>query len=215
MSFLKDIGIGSLIGGPIGGVLGLQKNRADRAVDAQVNASNQANATLWKMYDQTRQDQMPWMQAGQGGLNALMGLYGLNKGSDGSWSMGSNPEAGMAALRMDPGYQFRLQEGQRAIENGAAARGGLLSGNALRAVTRYGQDYGSNEFGNLANRYSSLAGVGQSAAGNIGNLGANTASNVGNNLLGAGQARASGYMNQYNMAGNLMNQGFKLLGSKI
>ena len=45
-----------------------------------------------------------------------------------------------------PGYTFRLAEGMKGVENSAAARGGLLSGAALKATQRYGQDFASNEY---------------------------------------------------------------------
>lgn len=49
-------------------------------------------------------------------------------------------------LNADPGYQFRMDQGQKALENSAAVRGGVLSGAQLKAATRYGQDYGSQEY---------------------------------------------------------------------
>ena len=52
----------------------------------------------------------------------------------------------------DPGFKFRLQEGQKALERSAAARGTLLTGGTAKAVQRYGQDYASNEYGNVYNR---------------------------------------------------------------
>ena len=52
----------------------------------------------------------------------------------------------------DPGYQFRMDEGSRAVESGAAMRHGLGSGAAMKALTEFGQNFGSNEFGNVYNR---------------------------------------------------------------
>ena len=49
----------------------------------------------------------------------------------------------MSDFTRDPGYQFRQQEGQRGVENSAAARGGILSGGALKAISRYNQDFAS------------------------------------------------------------------------
>jgi hypothetical protein len=62
------------------------------------------------------------------------------------------------AMRDDPGYQFRLDEGQKGIERTAAARGGVLSGAAVKAAERFGQDYASNEYGNSFNRYQTTRG---------------------------------------------------------
>jgi hypothetical protein len=56
----------------------------------------------------------------------------------------------------DPGYLFRLSEGQKVLENSAAARGGLLSGQTGKALQQYGQNFASNEFGNIYDRYTRL-----------------------------------------------------------
>lgn len=60
---------------------------------------------------------------------------------------------GMQDFEADPGYAFRLSEGQKALERSAAARGGLQSGSALKAATRFGQDMGSQEYANAFSRY--------------------------------------------------------------
>jgi len=109
----------------------------------------------------------------------------------------------------DPGYQFRIGEGQKQIESSAAARGGLLSGAAAKALTKYNQDFASNEYGNVYNRFrtnqgdvfnrlASLAGVGQTATNQTQQAGENYASNAGNALQYGGTARASGYAGQAN-----------------
>jgi hypothetical protein len=110
----------------------------------------------------------------------------------------------------DPGYAFRLKEGQRLLENSAAARGGLLTGSTAQDIQRYGQDYASNEYSNVYNRalgeymnryniynqdqttqfnrLATMSGVGQTAAGQLVNAGGNAANNATNILLtSAGQ----------------------------
>jgi len=52
----------------------------------------------------------------------------------------------------DPGYQFRLGEGERALEQSAAARGVINSGGTLGDLVRFGQQFASNEYGNVYNR---------------------------------------------------------------
>lgn len=99
----------------------------------------------------------------------------------------------------DPGYEFRMAEGQKALERSAAARGGLQSGGTLKALGRYGQDYASNEYSNAYNRFnadrdrrfnrlSSLAGGGQTASQNVGNAAQAYGQNAGNNMMGAANA---------------------------
>lgn len=51
-----------------------------------------------------------------------------------------------------PGYEFRLQEGLRGTEAGVATRQGAASGAAMKALNRYGQNFGSNEWNNFLNR---------------------------------------------------------------
>jgi hypothetical protein len=128
----------------------------------------------------------------------------------------------MQQFQQDPGYGFRLSEGQKALDRSAAARGGLISGGALKAAQRYGQEMGSQEYTNAFNRYQternarlnplqSLAGVGQTATNQLGQAGQNYATNAGQALGAAGQAQASGYIGMANAAagglGQYMNYG--------
>jgi hypothetical protein len=110
----------------------------------------------------------------------------------------------MSDFEADPGYAFRMKEGLKGLDQQAAARGGLISGNALRAAQQYGQDLGSQEYQNAYNRYQtnranvlnplqSLLGQGQSSANTLGSAGQTYASNAGSTMMAAGNARASGY----------------------
>jgi len=112
-------------------------------------------------------------------------------------------------MTADPGYAFRLSEGQKALDRQAAARGGLISGGALKAAQRYGQDMGSQEYTNAFNRYQqeraaklqplqSLAGVGQTTAANLGSAGAANANAMGNYLTGGAAASAAGQIGAAN-----------------
>jgi len=53
-----------------------------------------------------------------------------------------------SSVRNLPGYQFNFDQGMKALDNSAAARGGALSGNALRGATEYGQGYADSQWGN-------------------------------------------------------------------
>jgi hypothetical protein len=124
----------------------------------------------------------------------------------------------MARFQTDPGYAFRLREGLKALDRSAAARGGLLSGAQLRGVTEYGQDLASQEFTNAFNRYQaerqarlnplqSLAGMAQTSANTLTGAAGTLGSNIGANIIGAGNARASGYMGTANALSNALGQG--------
>ncbi len=108
-----------------------------------------------------------------------------------------------------PGYQFRLAEGEKALQRAQTAGGRRLSGRAVKEGQRYAQDYASGEYGNYLDRLYRLAGFGSSAVGTSAAAGTQTAANVGaaygrgygtqaNALLAGGQAAANrwGALNQ-------------------
>tara|TARA_R110000868_G_scaffold120523_2_gene320078 strand:- start:242 stop:1033 length:792 start_codon:yes stop_codon:yes gene_type:complete len=176
------------VGGAIGGALGSafdQSNAASSAAGATGAAANQATQLQQQMFQQNQQNQTPYLQAGQTGLNALIPLAT------------NYQKFGMDQFQQDPGYAFRLSEGQKALDRQAAARGGLISGGALKAAQAYGQNMGSQEYTNAFNRYQaerqaqlgplqSLAGIGQNAANNLGNAGQQYGQYVGNALMNQG-----------------------------
>ena len=55
-------------------------------------------------------------------------------------------------MAADPGYQFRLQQGQEALERSGAARGVTNTGGPLRNILDYGQQAASQEYGNVFGR---------------------------------------------------------------
>jgi hypothetical protein len=108
-----------------------------------------------------------------------------------------------------PDYNFRRSEGLRGIENTAAARGGALSGNALRGISDFSSNLAGGEFGNYFNRQASLAGIGQAATTTGAGIGANYAANSSNALMAGGDARASGILGKgasWNNAANGIQQ---------
>lgn len=116
---------------------------------------------------------------------------------------------GMSDFEADPGYAFRMSEGNKALERSAAARGGLMSGRAMKDITRFGQDMGTQEYGNAFNRFQinrtnklnplmALAGVGQTATNQVANAAGEYGRGAGETIQGAGNARASGYVGRAN-----------------
>lgn len=173
------------------------------AADAQLQGSRESSAAQERMFNKQVELQAPWRAAGEQALNKLTPLA-LNY-----------EKFGMDKFNADPGYAFRLSEGQKALDRQAAARGGLISGGALKAATRYGQDMGSQEYTNAFNRYQteraaqlqplqSLAGVGQTSANTLTQAAGNLGAAEGANAIGAGNARASAYVGGANaMSGGL------------
>lgn len=160
------------------------------------------------------------IQNGQFGGSALnhYNQYGKNEGRQGGVTQtgGTTSGTGMAGFVASPDYQFRLNESQRALTARNAALGIQDSGAAQKAAIQYAGNLASGEFNNYANRLSSLAGVGQTAAQNTAQLGQNYANAVGNIGMNNAQNLASSYQqqgaNSANMWGNLAGIGSGLLG---
>lgn len=167
----------------------------DKALESQQQGADSANRTMKEMYDQQRADMEPWRQAGSGAVKQMQGDF------MGNW-------------QQDPGYQFRLSEGNKAINNAAAARGMGNSGATMKALSRYGQDYASGEYDKAYNRnfnrLSTLAGFGSQAANtNSANAG-NYGQSVANNYLGMGNANANANLASSNREKQLTNQGLQM-----
>ena len=187
---------------------GIQADAARGAADSTLQATRETNDLIRGIDERNRADFAPWRQAG------MTALGQLTSGTQ----PGGQFDQRFDASRMydDPGYQFRLAEGEKALSRAAAAGGRFDSGRSLRELTRYGQDYASGEYGNAYNRFrtdqsdrfgrlSSLAGLGssatQSAAAGSAGAGAQMAGNTmagtgaaNNALMGGSAARASGYV---------------------
>lgn len=184
MSFLGTLlggAAGFMLGGPTGAMMGASlgggvdaSNAAAKAANIQANSADQATQLQRDMFNKQVELQQPYQEAGVNALNKM--------------------QSGNVMGMMDPSYQFRLGEGLKAIDRQAAARGGLISGGALKAAQRYGQDYASTEFGNAYNRLASLAGIGQTATNTMGNAAGQFGVNAGNNMMAGANARASGYV---------------------
>ncbi|HLA60904.1 MAG TPA: hypothetical protein VK626_01540 [Nitrospiraceae bacterium] len=130
------------------------------------------------------------------------------------------PAAGAAPLSApdyssffkSPDYQFRQQQGTQGIENSFSASGGAKSGNALKALADFNSNLASGEFGNYFNRQAALAGVGQTATGQVGAAGVAAGGQIGNSLIAGGDARASGIAGQYNAIGTGLSGAAQGLG---
>jgi len=178
---------------------------ANKAAKAQLQGAREGAAAEREMFERQVELQEPFRQVG---VNALPDLVAASQ---------YDPFT-IDKFQADPGYGFRLKEGIRALENSAAARGGLLSGNTMRGITRYGQGLASEEFGNAFNRYQAgfasrlnplqaLAGVGQTSSNTLSNAAGQLGSSLSNLAVGAGNARASGYAGTANALASGIGQG--------
>ena len=193
----------------------------------QLAQNAEALAFQTKMYEQTREDFAPYRASGTANLNQLNTLLGIG-GNTGAADYGRFRTADFTpadfAANKDPGYAFRISEGLKAIDRQAAARGGLISGNALKAASGYSSDLASQEYNAAFNRFQTIRGntlqpfqvgaaAGQSAAAmqgqanlNFGSAGANAASanNAAYGQFGQGATGAYGTLGTgtYNAIGN-------------
>lgn len=184
----RNVGVGAL--GQIAGLYGLPFSSDPNY--GSPSASGQPPSGFWS-------NAMP--MSGQGGGPAV----GTPTGA---------PQAGnFRNFFASPDYQFRLGEGNRAIEQSAAARGLLGSGSTLRDLTQYSQGLASSEYGNWFNRLAGIAGLGQTANAANAQAGQNYAANYGQNMTNIGNARASAYQSYGNALGGLASAGAYGLGS--
>lgn len=108
-------------------------------------------------------------------------------------------------LRSRPGFQFQFDQGLDAIDQSAASRGMLLSGAQQRALTEYGQDYGSNAYDKELNRLSLAMGGGQVATNATNQAAGAYGAQTSANALNLGNARASAYQQQGQASANAFN----------
>ena len=198
--------LGSAAVGAAASILGgkSQSDAAKKAAKAQTKATKATIAQQERALERQIGLQEPFRQTG---VNAL---------ADYATASQYTP-FGMDQFNADPGYQFRMSEGLKALERSAASRGILQSGGTLKDITRFGQDVASQEYQNAFQRYLEerrqrlqpleyRINLGQAAAsGQAANVGS-TAQNVGQLTTSLGNIRSAGIMGQSNaMTGALGN----------
>lgn len=156
------IGAGVSAAGAIGGAAisshaageaaGVQADAAKSAAQLQKEEADNALAFQKDQWTTQQKNLAPWLESGKGALSNLDALMKTpGEGLLTPWTEQFQAPTDVTEQN-DPGYKFRLSQGEGALENSAAARGSLLSGNTLEAQQKFGQDYASNEFGNVYNR---------------------------------------------------------------
>ena len=184
-----------VVAGVVQGVQGAKASK--NAANAALAGSDAATSEQRRQYNLTRQDYGPYRKAG---YNALAQMRQLNAGN-------------YSSFKASPDYNFVRTEGQRGLEQSAAARGGAFSGNALRALSDYNQGLASEQYGAYYNRLAGIAGIGQNATNSTATFGANAANQIGANDIAGGDARASGVMGAANSWNNAINTGLNAYGA--
>lgn len=193
-----------------------QQSASKRAVRSNEILTREERARQDRLLEEQRADFAPWREIGQEALGTI--YDGIRTGT-------YDPpvfDPDEINLQQDPGYQFRLDEGEKALDRTASARGNLLSGQQIREALRYNQNMASQEYGNAYARYADewsreadrrqnrfrmlneLSGQGLSAAARqaaassnnaltSSNLTANQISRNQDSIMSAGRAEAQGY----------------------
>ena len=211
------IGTGTAIAiGAGAGLLGakMTSDAARSAARTQADAAGAAAANERAMYEQSREDLAPYRESGYTALKDIEQMKPFLTSQFG-------PD--QFAQYLDPSMAFRQRIGTQATERMANVGGGAISGNTLRALTDYGQNLASTEYGNAFGRFqtdrtniyntlANIAGMGQGAV----NTGVTSTQNLASQLTGlttgsaAAQAAGTvGSANAYSGAlGNVGNMAF-------
>jgi hypothetical protein len=206
---------------------------------AAAGASGAASSAGWDAYNKSlltagsnKAIASPYLFAGYAGTNALLKALGLghlnpmntdggvNSTAYGETSLNTSDVAGdranaLSDFQASPGYNFRLNEGTKALDRSAASKGMLLSGAQTKAVTDYGQNTASQEWGNYINQLMGLSGQGAGSAANT-NSANTSAYNSGVNALTQGQLAAANYgMQSGNALAAGIGNGIRSLGNIV
>lgn len=215
----------SLFGNILGGIIGSNSNKS--ALRAQQAAANKATDVQERMYNQSREDLAPYREAGTAANNQLSYLLGITPDSittmDGNvvdpYAKVNKDLGGYGSLSKrftldnfyeDPGYQYSLEKGNKAINAAQSARGNLYSGKALKEATDYNRNEAANQYETVRNRYNQdqdslynrLTGVSNSGQGatNTGvSSNQNNADALGNIYGNLGNAKAASKIRQGNI----------------
>jgi hypothetical protein len=193
------------------GAASITADSTSSAADSQAASSAEATAERRRQFDISTARSQPWVDTGKLALNELAKHLGLD-GSSGSLTKRYTGES----LASDPGFKFGLDQTTKAVDNSFAAKGGLYSGAAGKAMAKYVNDYAGTKFNEGFNRdniernrtfnqLSGVAGTGQVATSQLNTLGANMANANAGDLIGVGDARASSYLARGSAVGNALN----------
>lgn len=202
MSFGISAGTAALIGG------GLAAGASVYGANQQADAARAATSAQQGMSEQTRADQAPWRAAGQ----VALGQIGQMSAPGGQFLHEFNADD--LKSNLSPNYQFQLQQGLGAVQNSAAAKGGLVGGNALKAINDYAQNFAGNAYQNAFNNYTAnqtniynrlagISGLGQQAGMNSSTGASDFSRGISDTTVGQGTAIGSGIIG----AGNAINKG--------
>jgi hypothetical protein len=189
---------------------GIEAGAASSAANTQASALQNAQNLQYQMFEQTQQNEAPYIQAGAGAesnLNYLLGI-GTNPGTappgvSGGFGSLNAPFNAQTFQSMSPAYQFQLQQGRQGVLNQDASQQGAESGAAMKDLISFNQGFANTSFNNAFNQYQTqqqntfnrlagIAGLGQQAGSPSGTGATSFAQTIGNTAGQIGTAQAAG-----------------------
>lgn len=221
---LLAAGIGAGVGGMIGGSMN-QASAARDAASAQQAAAGNATALQSQIFNTINTQQAPYRSAGYGSLNTLQSMlpgqyqqYDAN-GNPTTMATGTGDLTRMftnkdLTAQLAPNYEFMLNQGLGAARQTANVGGG--GSNVLKSGIKFAEDYAGNAYqnainnwrnqqGDIFNRLSTVAGIGQAGQTQSNTAGTNFANAAGQLGVGSATAYGAGQVGSANAYANIGN----------
>lgn len=188
------VGVGAIAGG-------ILSNKGSKESSETVSkASDKATAAELEMYYQSRKDLAPWREAG---ATAVKSYQNLLKAGPGKF-----------VPTQQPGYTYGYNQLAKTYLGAQSARGKRFSGETATGLANQAQDYASTQYDNWLNRYyqklnayGTLAGIGQTSAGQTASNALSTGKSISNNYLTTGNYIAGNQQDQAAINAGLINNG--------
>lgn len=166
-----------------------QSSAAKKGAQAAERGTDAAIAEQRRQYDQTRTDQMPWLQAGTGALGQL---GALNSGD-------------FSSFQSSPDFKYAMDSSLGSLDRYAASRGAYNAGGTDADRMKLASGLASQNYNNYYNRIAGIAGVGQNTAQGLGSMGMGMANQIGGQYNNLANAQASSYQGQANAWSSFAN----------
>jgi len=172
-----------------------------------------------KMFREGQEATAPWREVGEQALGSLAGAYGLEGISkrdeygdviEGEYVAAS--EDPYAGYMESPGYQYELAESEKAAKRALSSKGFSGSGAEMKELQRIAQGEAQQGYGDYLSGLRSMAGLGQTSAGQTAAQSASVGSDISAQYAAQGAANAQSQINQANTWGSTISQGAQLYG---
>jgi hypothetical protein len=172
---------------------------AQSAAGAQTTAAQNATELQSNMFTTGQQNLQPFINTGSAAASKIADLQGLN---------GGTPSSIQSTLEGLPGYQFANYQGLKSVQNSATARGLGVSGAAQKGAANFSTGLANSYYNNLLTGLQGTENTGANAAAGLASSANTAGSNIGNNIIGAGNAQAGASIATGNALGSVGQGGY-------